>query len=941
MDLKMRRALLNINGEDCEIICNDNESLVDILRRQGLTGTKAACRSGHCGACSLILDNKLVRACLYKMKNVKDYACIVTIEGVGTAKNLHPLQQAFLTFAAVQCGFCSPGFILSAKALLMENAKPSREEVRTWFTKHNNVCRCTGYKPIIDAVMEAAAVMRNEKSIDEIKPKPAKDGNLYGTHFTKPHGVSRVTGSCNFGADVSLKMPAGTLHLALVLAKRHSAIIENVDTSKALTMSGVAGVITAKDVKGTNRFTAVQGIVHSHCHGKERPVIADKEVFRYGDVVAVVAARSREEARLAAKEVLVIYTEKEAVLNFMDAAKAESRNVHADMPNIYMELPLYKGNDTKPIFEQEDLIVAEGAFSTTRQPHLPIEPDVVIAYPHKNGVAIQGKTQFVYGIIGQMAAAIGLEPKDIRMMLNPAGGSFGYSMSPANFALTAVCALALNAPVSLDMSYEEHQHTTGKRSPVYSNARLACDRDGKLVAMDYMAGIDHGAYSEMAGALTTKVMRFFGYYYDIPNMRGLVRTAFTNNNFGTAYRAFGSPQAYMASEQLIEMLAEKMNIDPFEFRYKNLAKEGVTSTTSVPYRDYVMHELMDMVRPYYEEGKKRAKELSSDTLKYGVGLALGGYHVSKVPDFSSVDLELREDNGINVYATWADVGQGADFGLLAHTHESLKALGVKAEQIHMIMNDSETCPDTGSASGSRSHHVAGLAIIDAAKQMLAAMQSEDGSYRSFAQMKELGLETRFRGNYENHSSDINPDTGHGYGNVAQNYVVVVSEVSVDTVSGKVKVERAHIAADVGKIASYHAVLGQAWGGFSHGVGFALSEDYDDMQKHETLRGAGVATCIDVPDDINVYFLETLRKDGPHGSTGCAEGFQSCAHVAIINAIKQATNVRVTTLPVTAEKIKAGLEALANNEEYKQDAFDLGCELYERLAYLKEKYSQEK
>ncbi len=931
--MSIRRAILNINGVEREVLCNNDDLLVDVLRKMGLTGTKVACRAGHCGACSLILDNKVTRACLRKMKAIKDYSVIETIEGVGTAAHLHPLQQAFLTYAAVQCGFCSPGFILSAKGLLNANPSPTRQEVREWFTKNNNVCRCTGYKPIIDAVMAAAEVMRGEKTMEDLYPKNPEGGRLYGSDMVKPKGVSRVTGTCNYGGDISLAMPEGTYHLAPVIAKTHRAKINGIDTSKAMELEGVKAVITAKDVKGTNRFFAPQGVVHSLCHGKDRPVIVEDEVFRYGDIIAVVAASTREKAREAAALVAIDFTQQAPMLNFMDAAKEGAEEVHPGIPNIYMEQPLYKGEDTREIFKRNDVVVAEGAFSTTRQPHLPIEPEIIQAYPHADGVAIQCKTQFIYGIIPQMADAIGLAPKDIRVIGNEAGGSFGYSMSPGNYAVAAVCALALNAPVAMDMSYEEHQHTTGKRSPVWSNARLACDKNGKLVAMDCLQGIDHGAYSEMAGNLTTKVLRFIGNYYDIPNMRALTRTAFSNSNYGTAYRAFGSPQTYMMGEQIIEMLAEKMGIDPYDFRYNNLAHEGTLSSTSVPYREYVMPQLMEMAKPYYEAGKKKAAELSNDKVKYGVGLALGGYHVSKVPDHAHVDLELRKDGGVNVYATWADVGQGADFGLTVHAHESLRALDLTKEQIHLVMNDTATCPDTGPASGSRSHHVAGLAILDAAGKMLAAMAKADGSYRTWEEMEAEGLPTRFNGDYEDLSSDIDKDTGHGYGNVAQNYVVNVVEVSVEVATGKVTVENANVIADIGVVGSTHAVLGQAWGGFAHSVGYALSENYDDMQKHETLRGAGVARCIDVPDDINVVFQVTERKNGPHGSTGCAEGFQSSGHVAIMNAIKNATGVRITTLPASPDKVKAGIDALAKGEEFVQAPFDLGCELYERIDYL--------
>lgn len=542
--MSIQRIVLNINGVDREILCEpEKDSLADVVRRLGLTGTKVGCGTGHCGACSLLLDGEVTRSCVKKMKQVKAYAKVETIEGIGSAERLHPLQRAFMTYASVQCGFCSPGFIMSAKGLLMRNPDPTREEVREWFTRHGNVCRCTGYKPIVDAVMEAAAVMRGEKTMEDITFSPPEDGRLYGSDFPKPTALSRVLGACDFGADISGKMPEGTLHLAVVLAKREHARIRALDTAEAQAMPGVVNVVTAKDVKGTNRLVAPQGTVHSLCDGLDRPVICDGVVRRYGDVVAVVAATGRDKARAAAERVRVEYEPLPAVMTFMEAAAEGAFPIHENTPNIYMEQPVYKGEDTQGLLEHAAHTVA-GSFGTSRQPHLTVEPDVVLAYPEDGGVVILCKGQYLYGNIAQMAPAIGLPKEKVRILGNPAGGSFGYSMSPGNTALAAACALALDAPVSLVLSYAEHQHTTGKRSPVYANVRLACDEGGKLTAMDFLAGIDHGAYSEMAGALTTKVCRFFGYPYAIPNIRGLVRTAFTNNNFGTAFRAFGSPQTY-------------------------------------------------------------------------------------------------------------------------------------------------------------------------------------------------------------------------------------------------------------------------------------------------------------------------------------------------------------------------------------------------------------
>lgn len=932
--MSIQRRILNINGIDREVVCDpEKDSLADAVRRLGLTGTKVGCGAGQCGSCTLLLDGKAVRSCTKKMKNVKEYSKVETIEGLGNADHLHPLQKAFTTHAGVQCGFCSPGFIMSAKALLHENPTPTRQDVRDWFTEHNNICRCTGYKPIVDAVMAAAEVMRGEKSPDDLNVDMPGDGRLYGTYFPKPTALTRVLGTCDYGADVAEKMPAGTLHLAVVMAKIPHGRIKAIHMDEAVRMPGVVRVITAKDVKGTNRFCVPQGAVHSACDGRDRPVICDDIVRRHGDIVAVVAAHSREQARAAAEKVVVDYEMLPACMTFMEAARKDAPRLFAQYPNIYIEQPVYKGDDTRDLFAGA-AHVAEGSFSTTRQPHMPIEPDVLQAYPQDGGVAIQCKAQFVYGIIGQMADAVGLPKEKIRIIMNPAGASFGFSMSAGNPALVAACALALDAPVSLVMSYEEQQHTTGKRSPIHANARLACDANGRFIALDYLVGLDHGAYSEMAGNLTNKVCRFWGYPYAVPNIRGLVRTAFTNNNFGTAYRAFGSPQTYTGSEQLVDMLAEKLGMDPFELRYRNVAVEGDLCTTSVPYREYPMRGMMDIMRPRYQEAVARAKREDTPEKRRGVGISWGGYHVSKVPDKCLIDLELNEDGSITHYSTWADVGQGADTGSVVHVHEALRELHLDPGQIRLVRNDTATCPDSGPASGSRSHHVVGNATINAAAKLLEAMRKPDGTFRTWREMRDEGIPTKYRGEESSNWGDIDPDTGHGYGAVAQSYVLFMSEVEVDVATGKTRVLATTIVADVGKVGSFEGALGQAWGSYAHSVGYALSERYDDMKKHASMRGAGITRCNDVPDNITVIFHETPRANGPHGSTGCAEGFQSCGHVSILNAIANAAGIRITTLPATPEKVKAALEAKAAGRPYAQPRWELGCDLYERLEYLK-------
>ena len=227
--MNLKKMTLNINGADRMFICDpEKDTLAGVLRRLGLTGTKIGCGTGVCGACSVILDGKVIRSCTRKMKNVKEYSSVMTIEGIGTVLHPHPLQYAWVSLGAVQCGFCVPGFIVSAYGLLQENPDPSREEVRDWFQKHRNVCRCTGYRQIVDAVMEAAAVMRGEKTLEDITYDWKKDiGNFYGKPLIRPNAMAKACGVCDFGDDIEMKMPPETLKVVLVMPRVASHVAQS------------------------------------------------------------------------------------------------------------------------------------------------------------------------------------------------------------------------------------------------------------------------------------------------------------------------------------------------------------------------------------------------------------------------------------------------------------------------------------------------------------------------------------------------------------------------------------------------------------------------------------------------------------------------------------------------------------------------------------------
>ncbi|MDR1570939.1 MAG: molybdopterin-dependent oxidoreductase [Clostridiales Family XIII bacterium] len=932
--MALARVSINLNNADRFLVFDpEKDTLAETVRRLGLTGTKVGCGKGVCGACSVILNGKVVRACARMMRDVEENSRLTTIEGIGTAGSPHPLQQAMITFGGIQCGFCTPGFIVSAKALLDANASPTREEVRDWFQRHRNICRCTGYKQIVDAVMAAAEVMRGEKTMRDITFDSGRENVVYNTGFPRPTALSKACGTLDYGDDMKYRMPPGTLHLALVQPKAVShARILGIDASEAEGMPGVARVITAKDVKGDNLY--VSPVVHPRAtlNGFERRILVDDVIKRYGDVVAVVAADTEERAREAAKRVKVELEPLPECMSFLEAVAPDAMRVHAQSPNIYIRQPVLKGEDAAEVIEGSYCSV-EGSFHTTREPHLSIEGDSMQSYWDSDGnLTILCKSMSIEWNRRGLCNGIGLPYEKIRIIENPSGGSFGWSTCGAGYGIIAACQMLFEVPLTLTMSYEEFMHFSGKRCASYSNGRLACDEGGRISALEFDIGMDHGAYTEVAHEMLQKITRFCGFPYNIPSVRGLGRMASSNHNFGVSYRGFGSCQAEHCSESLVDMLAAKMGMDPFEFRRINIARPGDETINQYPYPEYPMEGLFDMIEPLYREYRERARADSSPERPHGVGVCCAGFNVTLGDDHAEVELELNPDGTVSCLNTWEDLGQGGDIGSLALTHKALEPLGLRPDQIRLIMNDSHRCPVTGIAAGSRSHYMAGNAIIDAAGKLMKAMRKEDGSYRSYGEMAAEGRPTRHLGVSDTTDTFVmlDPNTGKGSPTQTNMYGVFIAEVEVDTRTGRTGVLHIACAADVGVVGNFLSVDGQAYGGISHTVGYALTEDYDDVRKHGNPASCGIPAIKDIPDDMTVLYAENPRPRGPFGSAGCSELFQSGNHMCVINGIYDAVGVRIYDLPATPEKVLAALAAKGRGEELRPAPYFLGSELYDEL-----------
>ena len=940
---RLSRMSLHINGVDRFVIYDaEKDSLAIVLRRLGLTGTKIGCGTGVCGACTVLLNGKVTRACVMKMKRVKEFSEILTIEGIGTPQHLHPLQQAWITYGGVQCGFCTPGFIVSAYGLLMENPSPTREEVRAWFEKNHNICRCTGYKPLVDATMKAAEVMRGEKTMEDITYKNEGE-DYYGSRLPRPSALPKATGLTDYGDDIAMKMPEGVAFLAPVMAGIAHGKIKSIDFTEAEAMPGVIKVLTAKDVKGTNDISFPAVVPRQKGRGAPRfPIICGDTVNRRGDCVALVAAYTREIARAAAKLVKVDYEVLPSYMSVLESSMPGALQLHENVPNIYLFQPVYKGRDTGEVFEEDDVVVAEGSFHSQHEPHLVIEPDVFQAYWDEDGMlTIQCKTHDLYGCGAELAPAIGLDKSQVRMIQNPTGGCFGYTTISSVFALAGVATMALDMPVSMTLSYEEHQHMTGKRSATYSNGRIAVSRDGKIQGVEFDVCMDHGAYAGTSSIAFGNLVSVPFSGYNIPNVKLLARAGASNHAYTCAYRGFGGPQIYTTSESLTDMAAEAIGMDAWEFRYLNAARPGDLTINNRPFHEYPYVKLLEMIKPHYDEFKAEAEKGKAEGRHVGVGMALGGFNVGKgFIDHCENDVELLPDGMIAIYNTWQDIGQGADIGTLTHALKCFEPLGITPDKVRLVMNDTKQCPDSGLSAASRSHYMNGRAIIDGSRQLLEAMRKPDGTYRTYDEMVAEGIPTKYRGHVDEVKYHIDPcqdpNTGEGDRFSTYTYGVHTALVEVDVKTGKTKVLRYASVVDIGKVGNRLAVEGQAYGGLSHSIGFALSEDYDASDRAGNMVYCGVPDCESIPDDIRVAFMEDdLRPIGPQGSSGCAECFQCSTHMAVINAINNATGVRIYDLPAKPAKVKEGWERLQRGESLTPPKYFFGSEFEDELDYIKD------
>ncbi|HLI11656.1 MAG TPA: molybdopterin cofactor-binding domain-containing protein [Alphaproteobacteria bacterium] len=922
---------LQINGKTHELETPVGRTLLTVLREDlDLTGAKKACDNGECGSCIVLLGNKPAKSCLLAARRAQGKP-IVTIEGVasqslystsgaGAAGNtLHPLQRAFLELGATQCGFCIPGMIMKANALLIGNNNPTRDEVVKSLS--GNLCRCTGYMKIIEAVLKAAEMIRGNSA-----PEPVESGGpVVGQSVPRLDSPHTVNGAAKYAAD--LKMD-GMLHAKLLRSPHHHARILSVDTAEAAAMPGVCGVITAADIPGTPYLP--------NCQPQVFVFPRDKVRFR-GEAVAAVAAVSEEIAEKALEKINVQYELLPSILDADDAMDPSAPLLFDGEPNVSATKEIVFG-DIEKGFSQADVIV-ENTYSVPVREHAAMEPEAALAYKDDDG-RIVIKTPLYHPFVqGQESIAANLAvPRDrVRIICPAMGGNFGTRGDTLAAVVVALLAIKTDKPVKIVFGRAESLLGSCKAPWVKMKYRTGATKDGRLVALD--VDILHGAgswaphlipattqgaelcYYETLGALLSHVTG----PYEIPHVRARARDVLTNAPRFVPLRGTNGNYLPLAYESQIDVLAEKLGIDPLEFRLRNTVDVGSMTHIGQVLSDSVgMRAELEALRPHYAEAKQRLQLKQSDGQRgwrAGIGIACGWRNIGYVNTTISAAAELLPDGRVRILAGTVEQGQGptTQFAQIA-----ADAIGLPMEMLVIGIGDTLSAPypvptfssittvGTGKAVQTACENLK-RAIIDVASEIFhvdhAQISIDMGSvFCASALHRRLSLAQIAR-HVEERGGPLKCE-GHVQWqgeapNILYGYNAGLVELEVNEQTGQVRLEHIVNVCDPGTIVNPLALEGQVDGGIGFGIGFALKEEFHP-EKPATFEAYGLPTTRDIPGKVTRLFVGGRCERGPFGAKSAGEMPGISPIPAIINGIANATGVRVRDIPATPDRVRAAL-----------------------------------
>jgi putative selenate reductase molybdopterin-binding subunit len=764
---------LNINGVIKSLEVAPNESLLTVLRREGYYSVKHGCETGECGACAVLVDGVPRPSCVCLAAQVGG-CTLTTVESLGNARKLHPLQEAFIDTGAIQCGFCTPGMLLAAYALLKSNPAPGEEEVREALS--GNLCRCTGYVKPVQAVLRAAAMMRGEEvapisrpaSEESFRPwdpgrsplEPGEQGaeprggstgsfspagnvpagtatlvetppatglSVVGKAERKVDAVKLATGKPAFVDDIELR---GMLYARLLTSPHAHAIIREIDASEARALPGVHAVLTYKDVPRVPYTTAGQSWPEPGPHDQYS---LDNRVRFVGDRVAVVAAETPEIAEQALKLIKVDYEVLPAVLDPRLAAtpqapcihpEPESYRIHDAAHNIAAYLHAEVG-DVEAGFAQSDLVV-EGEYVVPQVQQTPLENHITITYwDEDDRLVVRTSTQVPYHVRRIIAPVIGLPPRRIRVIKPRIGGGFGVKQEVLIEDLCALLTIATDRPVRLEYTRAEEFTSSRSRHPQIIRMKTGVKRDGTIVANSMTLIANTGAYGTHALTVQSNTGAKTLPIYPCPNIRFEAQVVYTNLPPAGAFRGYGVPQGFFALESHIDEVARQLGMDALELRRKNWIKvgdpillarelgEGKEGYDQV-IQSCGLPECLRIVEERLQWKEKRGKG-GNGRFRRGVGaaLAMHGTAIAGL-DMAAASLKLNDDGSFNLLVGATDIGTGSDTVIAQIVAE---VLGVRVEDIIMHSSDTDFTPfDTG-AYASSTTYISGGAAKKAAEQV--------------------------------------------------------------------------------------------------------------------------------------------------------------------------------------------------------------------------------
>jgi putative selenate reductase molybdopterin-binding subunit len=854
---------LNVNGDEHQLEIEDRWTLAEVLRDHiGLTGTKIGCDRAQCGACTVLMDGTPIYSCTY-LAVWADGRALATVEGLAQENELDPLQQSFIDHDGPQCGFCTSGQLMSAKALLGHNPNPTRDEVRHGLA--GNICRCSNYNRYVDSVSRKPL----EADRTSVTAEPMR---TVGQSTPRLDAIHRVTGRADYTGDV--KLP-GMLYARVLRSPHPHARILRIDATEARVMPGVEAVLTHENC----------AIQWSSGDSRNERRLFNNPVRYYGDAVAAVAARDRHLAEEALKKIRVDYEPLEFVL---DPERALDPGAPVIQPGGNLsptddgarEPEIYQRGDLQAGFAASDIVV-EDTYVTKHINNAQMEPRVAIAQWEGETLTVWTCTQGISNCRRDIAQDMNLPQEDVRVICHYMGGGFGNkNQCHDSDLMAAALAKESGRPVKLELTRLEDFLCVHGRWPTRQHYRVGARRDGTLQAIELRGYSGMGPHRKSSGDIAGTEL------YTCPNVHKEIYPVYTNMSVSANFRAPAYPQGVFGIESVMDDLAHRLEMDPVAFRLKNATRMYHDET---PFVSWAMPEVIQTGAARFQwSARWRRPGTDAGPLKKGVGLAMGAF--SARVGRSNAVLRLDGSGRLFVHVGVTDIGTGAKTTMAMIAAE---AMGFDLDRVEVVWGDTDRSPYSVGESGSRTTNFTGYAVIEAAENLKR-------------QIAEQGLPVGDEIRIGEAAPEPSLDGKARYASAAH-----FVELEVDTELGGVRILKYLAVHESGRIINPLTAVSQVKGGVTQGIGMALHEEllYDQntgIPLNPGYYGARVMTHLDTPD-IEVHFLDASDEYGPYGAKSIGEATIIPAVAAIGNAIFNATGVRLKELPMTRDRI---LEALS-------------------------------